>query len=583
MRTLLYTTLVLCLSSFSLTGQNAPNFVIEATDGNEYELYADFLDQGKTVVLELMFTSCPPCNSFAPYIEMIYKDWGRGDYDVEMISLTTKNFDTQQDMAARKQQYGHTFLAAGANGGSLNAVDLYTDGTFGVWFGTPTWIVIAPDRSVQFNIGNGSSGAGKAMVISNAIAASGAVKPPVEVDFDGTVHNALGQAILGVELGLEQTNISLDTTGMDGSFIFNQELPQDSMHRVVASKMGNPLNGVTTYDMVLIAKHILAVSLFDDPYKIVAADVNLSGTITTADLVKIRKLILFIDTEMDKSWRFVDANCDLSNQSCSLDEVIEFEPSDGDQNGLSIIGIKVGDVNNSANPELLFETDDRSATDQLSFTLSNEKITAGEVISIPFTSSNFDQISAYQFTLNFDKNALQYLNYQSENLNLSDQNFNEKFLEDGIITTQWYDVTEQTFHPEEVLFYLDFMVKENAKLEDLIEINSTLTQAEAYDADGNNLDLNLTFESKEKPSMTVYPNPTFDDLNIQFNLVEDGDVSFEIYNTVGQLQSVVLEESLAANQVYESTLPTANLSPNIYFVKIRKGAETIGIQRFVKK
>ena len=92
MRTLLYILPVICLSFASLSAQDAPNFIVEATDGNEYELYADFLDQGKTVVLELMFTSCPPCNSFAPYSEMIYKDWGKGDYDVEISSKLITQF-----------------------------------------------------------------------------------------------------------------------------------------------------------------------------------------------------------------------------------------------------------------------------------------------------------------------------------------------------------------------------------------------------------------------------------------------------------------------------------------------------------
>lgn len=582
MRTLLYILPVMCFSFASLSAQDAPNFIVEATDGNEYELYADFLDQGKTVVLELMFTSCPPCNSFAPYSEMIYKDWGKGDYDVEMISLTTQNNDTQTDMAAWQQQYGHTFLAVGANGGSLQVVDLYTNGTFGVWFGTPTFIIIAPDRSVLFNIGNGSSGAGKANAISNAIATTGAVKPPKEVDFDGLVQTANGEAITDVQLGLVQTIANLDTTEIDGSFVFNQELPVDSLHQIVVSKSGNPLNGVTTYDMVLIAKHILAVSLFDDAYKLIAADVNLSGQVTTADLVKIRKLILFIDTEMDKSWRFIDGDCNLNNQACSIDEVIEFEPSDGNQIGLNIIGIKIGDVNNSANPAALNEVDDRNFEGELSFEIPNKSLEVGTEIMIPFKSNNFDHISAYQFTLNFDNNKLQFIDYQPNELNISQENFNLKFLENGQLTTQWFDINEQTFNAEEILFYLKFKVLENIELKNAIEISSTLTNAEAYDSDGNALEINLAFEPIQKTTLNVFPNPTFSDLTIQLNLAETGTVYFEIYNSIGQIQSVISKQDLDEDQVHNITLATSNLSPNIYFLKIKKGTEVIGTQRFVK-
>jgi hypothetical protein len=72
----------------------------------------------------------------------------------------------------------------------------------------------------------------------------------------------------------------------------------------------NPLNGVTTFDLVLITKHILGIQLLDSPYKMIAADVNNSSTITTADMIQLRKLILGIydDFPNNTSWRFVDAD-----------------------------------------------------------------------------------------------------------------------------------------------------------------------------------------------------------------------------------------------------------------------------------
>ncbi|RMD75866.1 MAG: hypothetical protein D6818_01100, partial [Bacteroidetes bacterium] len=73
----------------------------------------------------------------------------------------------------------------------------------------------------------------------------------------------------------------------------------------------NPLNGVTTYDLVLIAKHILHVVPFDNPWAYIAADANGSGTVTTADMVAIRKLILHFTPEFPNgvpSWRFFPAN-----------------------------------------------------------------------------------------------------------------------------------------------------------------------------------------------------------------------------------------------------------------------------------
>jgi hypothetical protein len=80
-------------------------------------------------------------------------------------------------------------------------------------------------------------------------------------------------------------------------------------------KDDNPLNGVTTYDLVLISKHILGLEPLNSPYKMIAADANKSGSITTFDIVEIRKLILGIYTELpnNTSWRFVDKSFSFPN------------------------------------------------------------------------------------------------------------------------------------------------------------------------------------------------------------------------------------------------------------------------------
>lgn len=66
--------------------------------------------------------------------------------------------------------------------------------------------------------------------------------------------------------------------------------------------------------MVLVARHILGTQLLDSPYKIIAADVNRSNTVSTADLVDMRKLILQYEGSFpdNTSWRFIDASyiCD---------------------------------------------------------------------------------------------------------------------------------------------------------------------------------------------------------------------------------------------------------------------------------
>ncbi len=142
------------------------------------------------------------------------------------------------------------------------------------------------------------------------------------------------------------------STGVNGNYLTS--LPIGSDYTLTPEKDTLPLNGVTTFDLVLIRKHILGVDTLDSPYKIIAADINNSGAVSTFDIVEIRKLILVINTAFpnNTSWRFVDASYDFPNP---LNPFVEPFPESilvsdlmMDEVNHHFIAIKIGDVNNSA-------------------------------------------------------------------------------------------------------------------------------------------------------------------------------------------------------------------------------------------
>ena len=62
------------------------------------------------------------------------------------------------------------------------------------------------------------------------------------------------------------TTLSNDyMTKADGFYHF--ELPMKEDYTVTPKKVDNPLNGVSTYDLVLMTKHILGVQPFESPYQ----------------------------------------------------------------------------------------------------------------------------------------------------------------------------------------------------------------------------------------------------------------------------------------------------------------------------
>ena len=91
-----------------------------------------------------------------------------------------------------------------------------------------------------------------------------------------------------------------------------------------------------TLDLVFITQHILGISPFSSQYQVIAADVNNSETITTLDMVLIRKVILGKEQAFTvPSWVFTaDADQLLTNLNADVD--------------LDVIAIKKGDVNDTA-------------------------------------------------------------------------------------------------------------------------------------------------------------------------------------------------------------------------------------------
>jgi hypothetical protein len=127
---------------------------------------------------------------------------------------------------------------------------------------------------------------------------------------------------------------------------------------ITPTKNINPLNGVTTFDLTLISKHILGIEALDSPYKMIAADANQDGKITTFDIVILRTLILGVTKELPsgKSWRFLPEDYVFPNPQNpfmpAFPERIEVpNTADPMPGNFRFNGIKIGDVNFSADPK----------------------------------------------------------------------------------------------------------------------------------------------------------------------------------------------------------------------------------------
>lgn len=180
--------------------------------------------------------------------------------------------------------------------------------------------------------------------------------------------------------GVDQLDFILSGMGPGGPFSYIElddpfntgcghfDVQEGSDVTVAPVKDDNPLNGVTTYDLVLIGKHIEGTEPLNSPYKMIAADADRNGVIDMADIEEFHKLIVGTYTELpnNTSWRFVPKGYifpDLQNPFATL-----FPESVSIQNiqspvSVDFVAIKVGDVNGSAVANNAMAIDERATVE----------------------------------------------------------------------------------------------------------------------------------------------------------------------------------------------------------------------------
>jgi hypothetical protein len=344
-----------------------------------------------------------------------------------------------------------------------------------------------------------------------------------------------------------------------------------------------PLNGVSTFDLVLISRHILNVQALDSPYKMIAADVNNDKKITTIDLIHLRKLILAIDTEFasNTSWRFVRADYAFPVPTNPwfevFPEVYNVNDLAGNILNADFVAMKIGDVNSSAATSFA-SLEPRTIEGVFALETADQKLTAGNEYTVTFKASEIAKIQGYQGTLTFNRTAVELVNV--EYAAVKEDNFGMRYAAEGMITTSWNG--EAT--PGDVLFSLVLRAKTDAQLSQVLGISSAYTVAEAYSRQTNDLlDLGIRFSSGVLTSGAVVleqntPNPFGERTVIGFTLpasrslsgVEAEEVTLTITDAQGRV--VKLFRGNYGEGRHTLTLEAKDLPRGVLYYTLRAGS-----------
>ncbi|MFT7605654.1 MAG: lysyl endopeptidase [Saprospiraceae bacterium] len=154
------------------------------------------------------------------------------------------------------------------------------------------------------------------------------------ITINGNVKARTGQNMANVEVVATDNN-EIYTIYTDANGNYSLEVPEGPIYTLSLHKDILAGNGVSTFDIVISVRHILELEEFADPLQVVAADANNSNSVSSIDLVRMRQVILGLNSEFpeSESWRFLPSGIMVQTE-----DTVDFT------------GIKIGDPSGNANP-----------------------------------------------------------------------------------------------------------------------------------------------------------------------------------------------------------------------------------------
>ena len=180
-----------------------------------------------------------------------------------------------------------------------------------------------------------------------------------------------------------EVSINTKTVMTNQSGIYTSLESSYNTYDITPAKFDGVAEGVSTFDLVLLAQHILGINQLSSPYQLIAADIDNDGNVDIFDMLELRQLILFSisDFSNNTSWKFVDADYVFQNplapwaedypQSITVDL--------GEENMMDedFIAVKIGDLDGDAKRSLTSaEVQARTNPNELTLLLDNIELKA---------------------------------------------------------------------------------------------------------------------------------------------------------------------------------------------------------------
>ena len=325
---------------------------------------------------------------------------------------------------------------------------------------------------------------------------------------------------------------------------------------ITCERNDNHRNGVTTLDLVRMQKHLLGIQPFTTLYQQIAADANNSQNVSALDLIEIRKLILgtYMEFPNNKSWRFVPG---------SISFVDVMSPGNTD-----FVGVKVGDVNFTANPGIQGPLLPRSLP-VAALVTENQNYQAGDIINVPIRISSDQALTGFQFT--FAAKGLEIISLLPGAISIGPDDY---ALFHDQMTVSWFDENNVDLSSGDILFTIQLRAHEAGDLSHTLSINSSITEAELYVNGEQTFVPELRIANPdardELSILSCSPNPWKDETMISFYLPKSDRVTYTLTDVNGK-RVTSFSENVSAG--YQSLILKSSdfAARGMIFLEVRAG------------
>ncbi len=389
---------------------------------------------------------------------------------------------------------------------------------------------------------------------------------------DEEASNVVGQVLFSqggtmdqVEVYLTQqagqyADAAMSITDTEGSYAFDN-MPLGGQYFIDPEKNDDPLNGVTTLDLILIQRHILGLSVLEDSALLIAADVNNDFRVTALDLVDLRRLLLGYTENFPKkdSWTFVHDQQAL-DFGYPLEDDYRIEELAGDM-AISFTGIKTGDISGDAVGHSAGISSGRSVSVN-TWSYKRVEFQSG-MVGIEIVANEDMDLTGFQTNWNFDA-SMSFKSIIAGRLDITSDHYNVSMTGEGKLPMSYYNGEAISVNESDVLFTIIFD-KEGLSNQGVLSLSSERLSSEVYSEEGTST---LKLENSKIAVLTELsveqntPNPWSETTIIRANIPESGQASFRVYDLHNRLihqEARTVEKGIQAFSLNQEDVPQSGV------------------------